>query len=148
VLATNEFVQASLILAEVWQKGMATRLRAGPGNDGCSPRRVKQAWLCSLHAVVCQHFLRRARWNFWKYRSAARQAHIGRVRQIECVVAVQESAKYIRPADYGDDAVARAELAQGRVERSASRIPEQSLGVAGIERQRRDAARQNQPPAT
>jgi hypothetical protein len=80
--------------------------------------------LAAVEAMACKHFLRSPRGHLRKDRSPAGQSHIGRPRQVENVITVQEHREHVRTADDANAAVWRPE-SQGLLERSTRRVPEQ-----------------------
>ena len=109
--------------------------------------RIKHLALTLVEAIACQHFLRSPRWHVWKDRSPTGQSHIGRPRQVENVIAVQEHCKNIRAANDANSAIRLPEHSQGLLERSPGRVPEQRLFIRRVGCDGRDLPGQDQSAA-
>jgi hypothetical protein len=102
--------------------------------------------LAAVEAMACKHFLRSPRGHLRKDRSPTGQSHIGRPRQMENVITVQEHREHVRTADDANAAVWRPE-SQGLLERSTRRVPEQRLFIRRVGRNGRDLPGQDQSAA-
>ena len=97
--------------------------------------------------MACKHFLRSLHRHPRKDRSPTGQSHIGRLRQVENVIAVQEQPEHVGTANDTDAAVWRPECSQGLLERSPGGVPEQRLFIRRVGRDGRDYPGQDQPAA-
>src|SRR5262245_56247091 len=90
----------------------------------CLIEYARWAW---REAAARQHVLRGAPGSdLGEHRTAPGDADMGRVRQVELVVAdVEKQSVHIGPADHRDHSLRYAEPGQGLYERGAVRIPQQ-----------------------
>src|SRR5271169_6856763 len=81
--------------------------RTFPANDRQAFCRIKHLLLAPVEAVGCKHLLRSPRGHLRKDRSATRQSHIRRPRQVENVITVQENPEHLRTPNHANDTVWR-----------------------------------------
>src|SRR5262245_20334170 len=120
---------------------------ARPGDERDLRRLIEHARRAWPEAAARQHVLWGAPGSdLGEHRTAAGDADMGRVRQVELVVAeIEKQAVHVGPADHRDYSLRYAETGQSLRQRGAVRIPQQRMWMRGIVGKRLDPRGHDQP---